>query len=614
MLDVLRLHHFLLLVASSILSLFPGTSYAQTIAVSTTAAWSSQIVAFWGAIIIAVRSSQREQVTNAISSLTSFFNITIRARKIEQGLVRGNWFLHSGWNNGHIKLDIAMIYWRTPQELRRLARRVALETEVFGDKLEILVLGHKVQESEEAHVHWLRSSRSPLVSGSRVRKTGEPAFPLSYADIVDAIATSYASTSGGKASTNINDVVQRLLTRIVLKGTRAALQGEIPRELNDQAGASWGFIFTGVDHSGESPFITLIRRTGQFGGDRDCTMKCATRMYTVVHLTVCCAIGLMGAASGRGLGVWLMAVKPTLASLGAGNIQGNEVLGSLMALDKSSLYVETADGSRVLAGDMMSPGMSVWQLAAVFTSPCVELVIICAGWLYGAMKVKKLAPTGVVGHGMLCLSTAVSLTLSVRAMVSIRRRLEGRLVGVWRSPHYDRATVGAKSTEISVDALTRSPIYGPSVLGFIATLLREPGQENAFVVECILRTPEAGHLLAQHVAQDVLQFKYSGDTIVSMRGVRGEVKVSGVYPWLQTCCSILFTFLCCCISIVYAYCGLPTWVKLVTEVVSAGSVCWFGTLERGGGGLHHNRDTYISFMIASMLVSSVWYVGVTDVG
>jgi hypothetical protein len=154
-------------------------------------------------------------------------------------------------------------------------------------------------------------------------------------------------------------------------------------------------------------------------------MKCTTRMYIMVHLMVSCAVGLMGAASGRGLAVWIMAIRPTLATLGAQNVNGCDVLKSLICLHGSILQYETGEGSQLLAGDVLSYRMPWWQLGTAFFIPFVELLIIGAGWLYGALRAERLRPSGVVGHGMLWLSVFVGLSLSLRAALAKTSKMHG---------------------------------------------------------------------------------------------------------------------------------------------------------------------------------------------
>ncbi|KLU91321.1 hypothetical protein MAPG_09842 [Magnaporthiopsis poae ATCC 64411] len=536
-----------------VLLLLTQRALAQSIAVSSTAAWSSQIVAFWGAILIAVRSSVRGQVTNAISSLWSSARAAARTRRIDSALGRGNWFVHSGWNNGRMRAEIAVVLWRTAEERRRLSRRLALLVEVFGDAWEVIVLGCRLEQGSddtEGRIEWIKSPRSPEMSSSRLKETRGPgAFPLGMDDLDQAAD---ALRSGDKVA--IETLVQALSRRCDLRGTRCTVHSEMP-PMESEANPSWSRIFTSVDLC-ESPFLGLSRWTGAFATSRGAAMKLATRMYFAVHVAVSCAIGLMAAAAGRGLAVWLLAVRPTLASLGCQGIQGNNYVGSLLALDKSSWYYETSDGSRRAAADMDSPPMP-----------------------------------------------------------ALRERLSGRLVGIWKTPYFVRLTVG-KSTEVSVDSILQSQTHGGTIIGLVATLARDgcaAGDDRLFIAKCALRLPETGHALARFLTEEVFQYGYEVDDIVTQGGPPVPVTVGGIYPWIQTGCCIVLTFMCCCVSIVYAYYGLPFWVKPVTEVVTAASATWFGTLERVGG-LAHSRDTYVCFMIATLITSSVWYVGVKDVG
>jgi hypothetical protein len=76
-----------------------------------------------------------------------------------------------------------------------------------------------------------------------------------------------------------------------------------------------------------------------------------------------------------------------------------------------------------------------------------------------------------------------------------------------------------------------------------------------------------------------------------------------VYPWIQSCFCIILTALCACASMVYAYCDVPAWVKPLVEVLLVLSASWFSVLDRTDG-LCHDRDAYVSFMIATLVSSS----------
>jgi len=54
---------------------------------------------------------------------------------------------------------------------------------------------------------------------------------------------------------------------------------------------------------------------------------------------------------------------------------------------------------------------------------------------------------------------------------------------------------------------------------------------------------------------------------------------------------------------VYAYCDVPAWVKPLVEVLLVLSASWFSVLDKTDG-LCHDRDAYVSFIIATLVSSS----------
>lgn len=143
-------------------------------------------------------------------------------------------------------------------------------------------------------------------------------------------------------------------------------------------------------------------------------------MFVIIHITVSVAVGLMGAASGRGLAVWLMGIRPVLLSLGSQDVGGSDALVTLLAMDKSSFIYQSETGSSHLAGQATRYDRSRLSIALMFLVPLVEVALITAGWVYGALQAQKLPSTGVVGHGMLWLSALVGLSLSVKALLGTR--------------------------------------------------------------------------------------------------------------------------------------------------------------------------------------------------
>jgi len=155
-----------------------------------------------------------------------------------------------------------------------------------------------------------------------------------------------------------------------------------------------------------------------------------------------------------------MGIRPALLSLGSQNVGGNDSLVTLLALDKSSFIYQSGAGSSHLAGQVMSYKKSYLSIALIFLITLVEVALITAGRLYGALQAEKLPPTGVVGHGMLWLSALVGLSLSVRALLGTRQRLSGRLLGHRQIANHIMLTVAVRNLEISVDRLIEQHAEG----------------------------------------------------------------------------------------------------------------------------------------------------------
>jgi hypothetical protein len=94
-------------------------------------------------------------------------------------------------------------------------------------------------------------------------------------------------------------------------------------------------------------------------------------MYMLVHLLITCAVGLMAAATGRGLAVWLMTVRPTISSMGVKDMDGDNAVQSLLCMDGCAYQYGTDDGSPSLAGDVLAHRLSWRQSALAFTIPAL---------------------------------------------------------------------------------------------------------------------------------------------------------------------------------------------------------------------------------------------------
>ena len=517
--------------------------------------------------------------------------------------------MHSGWENGRKRIDVVVIYWTSPADLRRVARSVSLYIEVFADQWEVLIVGRKMRTSAppiNGCARWIQSPRHESLNGARSQTSGASVFPLSIDTINQGISMLKAES--------LSDIVRFLYDHCSIDATRCAYKSELPTD--DGTHPSLALHYTSILVN-QTPFIshlTAIRQTG-FGVERVTSPKSAIAMFILVHITVSVAVGLMGAASGRGLAVWLMGIRPALLSLGSENIGGTEALMTLLALDKSSFNYMSGGGSVDLAGQVTGYGKPLLPFLIIFVIPLLEMALITAGWLYGALQARKLAPTGVVGNGMLWLSALVGLALSARAFSGIKQRLSGRLLGYKQTANHSMTTVAVRDLEISSDRILSSTTYSNSIVALAVSVLRTDDDDNmvTLTAESILARPEFNASIDEYIAKDILKYQYRGDAIISRGDPPKPVTPRNIYPWIQTSFCIALTMFCGCVTVVYAYCNLPKWVKPVTEVLLAISAMWFSTLERTGG-LPHNRDTYVCFMVATLILSSVWYVGVESLG
>lgn len=315
---------------------------AQFVAISSTAAWSSQIIAFWGAILIGVRSCVSGRVVNAVSSISCSIRVTRRAAEVSRALQDGDWVLHSGWKNGRLRTDVAIICWRSQKDLRALALRVAMQTESFADDWEVLIVGRELKGSSgrKSSAHWIKSPRCDDLSPCKVKATAENMFPLSADDIAEGLVMLKQTPK-----VHPDAIAQVLHLKRDTRASRCTAFAEMQREVAlTKPQPSFACHFTNVENA-ETPYLSLSHETGQLGSSRCAKMDCAFRMYVLVHIMVAAAVGLMGAAAGRGLAVWLMVIRPTLQTLGAEGVSGSDSILTLISIDQSIFQYETDAGS-----------------------------------------------------------------------------------------------------------------------------------------------------------------------------------------------------------------------------------------------------------------------------
>eukprot|EP00250_Pteridium_aquilinum_P007919 c17532_g1_i1 orf=60-1907(-) len=593
-------------------------AWAQNVAISSTAAWSSQIVAFWGAVGIGVRSSSGLQSSNGITSVAASMAAFWRALAAWSALGHGEWYLMSpGYNGGNTRLDIVLVCWSNPDQLWQACLKVAMLAEVVGrQRWLVLVVSRQLrpqQAAAAAGAYWTHSPRHPNFSLARFADPiGGIYSPFPDEDnLQEIIQRYYVSAAQGHNDTTMVNAVAKLLCEEALQDmrpTRGATYNEAPAEV--QEATTMGRHITYFQHEGvTTPYVSIEKLVGNFAASRQGVVRSAAILYCVVHTIVCVAVGLMGAASGRGLAVWLFTPRMVMSKLGAEAIAGDDTLLSLLGFHNVTYqYTSEAGNAISLPADAFLPCRTRSRpiLLALFLN-VVELVLICSGWLYGSLKVEKFAPRGVVGHGMLWLATLVATGLSLRTLYSVYQRVSARLIGIFDEPHYVRLVV-AKDCRIKFPAPTSN------FLGFASDILSKTEDDTTSMTAglSLMRHPTFCLELCQHAASHCLNYSYQGDTL-ACEGNK-KITTAGEYPWVQLCLCVCLTFSCSVFGAVYAYVDImPRWSKLTAEALLATSAIWFTTLARTSK-LEHSRSTEICHMVATMVASAVWYVGVKDVG
>ncbi|XP_024524819.1 uncharacterized protein LOC112344399 [Selaginella moellendorffii] len=602
---------FLTPILASLAAIVP-VARAQNVATSSTAAWSSQIVAFWGAVGIGVRASNAQRPSNPITSTIASLAILQRASAAASAIQSGNWYVFApGYNGGKTRIDVLLLSWRTPAQLQALCVKVSTLAEVLARQRWLILLVGRQKHGDDDHgaaVLWTSSPRCPEYSTVRYADTDGMYSPLP-GETIQALLEYTASCDANNIEFDTNGVTTLICNEILRRPTRSMSMNESSSDVQQDPGM--GRYITSYQLDGVvMPYVTIAKYVGDNTATRAALVGSAVWMYCIVHGMVSVAVGLMGAASGRGLAVWLFAPRMVMAKLGAEGIAGDDALLSLLGFDGVSCVV-TAHGANVasIATDKIiswEPSKRARMACLSIAFNIVELLLVVGGWLYGALKVEKLAPRGLVGHGMLWLATVVSTGLSLRTLVSVRERLKGRLIGIFAEVHHTRLAI-ARDHKISS---TPSSPY----LSLVSNILSRADHDVQSIEAALtlMRQPLFCSELQEHAAVEELGYAYQGDTLVKESGNK-VVTTASAFPWIRVALCVCITILCSAFGPVYAYMEMPRWSKIAAEVMLAGSATWFATLARTSR-LEPSHSTQICHMVATMVASAVWYVGVKDVG
>ncbi|KXN82347.1 hypothetical protein AN958_02663 [Leucoagaricus sp. SymC.cos] len=596
------------------LLLAPLQALAQTPIVSSTAAWSSQIVAFWGAVGLGARLSSPQKISNPFTALIAFSRCLRRTWKITDALKRNSWvFLSPGLVGGSVRMHVILISWNTPSQLFRLALRVALLAETVAvQEWAIVVVGRRLRSpklTEDGCGVTIATMcpRTAALSTVRVKPTGE-LIPRLREEIIEALTQ----------TPNFSfEAVSKLIANSSDYPTRVALQVEVSVAV--QHTTTLARHVTGWQFSeSASPYVHLGRITSQYGASRAIRVNTAVAMYCLVH---------MAAATGRGLAVWLFSVRVVIDQIGRSSFAGDDCLFTVLAFRGLEQNLEVSQRSIVVAGDAVLFQLQIRQALLVVVMNVVEIGVIVGGWVYGALHAQRFPPTGLVGHGMMWLAFSVSVLLSVRAFFGLKERISQRVIGIFEVMGDDTVSqrVVHQDCTLEIPTITKHSSTQYPILYLVSGILSETENDVEAILSSLrlMRSPTFAQKLEEFAVRECMEYEYDGDRLVSIRTARTKrdddekptwhQNKKWAYPFKSLAFCILLIVLSSMTSAAYAYASrIPSWVKMIVEILVSICGVYVATVDRTSA-LPHLQNFYMSFMVASTVVCAVWYVGVEGV-
>ncbi|KXN82180.1 hypothetical protein AN958_02989 [Leucoagaricus sp. SymC.cos] len=659
------------------LLLAPLQALAQTPIISSTAAWSSQIVAFWGAVGLGARLSSPQKISNPFTALVAFSRSLRRTWQITEALKRNSWmFLPPGLMGGSVRVHVILISWNTPSQLFRLALRVALLAETVAvQKWAIVVIGRrlrspKLTEDGRGVIVATMCPRTAALSTVRVKPTGE-LIPCFREEIIEALTQ----------TPNFSfEAVSKLIANSSDYPTRVALQVEVSVAVQHTTTLARHVTGWQLPESA-SPYVHLGRITSQYGASRAMRVNTAVAMYCLVHMAVSVAVGLMAAATGRGLAVWLFSVRVVIDQIGRSSFAGDDCLFTVLAFGGLEQNLEVSQRSIVVAGDAVLFQLQIRQALLVVVMNVVEIGVIVGGWVYGALHAQRFPPTGLVGHGMMWLAFSVSVLLSVRAFFGLKERISQRVIGIFEVMGDDTVSqlVVHQDCTLEIPTITKHSSTQYPILYLVSGILSETENDVEAILSSLrlMRSPTFAQKLEEFAVRECMEYEYDGDRLVSIRTARTKrdddekptwwkfwkqlkkstdhpktITADGrrwqrvrrwlkkstdappskasdteknpvqsrhqnkkwTYPFKSLAFCILLIVLSSMTSAAYAYASrIPSWVKMIVEILVSICGVYVATVDRTSA-LPHLQNFYMSFMVASTVVCAVWYVGVEGVG
>ncbi|KAJ7091039.1 hypothetical protein C8R44DRAFT_817652 [Mycena epipterygia] len=637
-----RLPRHILLLASQCHS-----ALAQSTVVSNTAAWSSQIIAFWGAVGLGARLSTSQKVSNPFTALFGLFRILNRAWTILSALQHGGFvYLSQGFVGGAVRVHVVVICWKNRSDLIRLALRIAMTAEaVARQNWAIVVVGRQLKGDEitQPLSIWTMCPRMAGYSTVRHKLSADLVPHIEDEDVLSLIRHPAFGI----------DPVAEVLANLHTPATRVALLTEVTSALQSTSTIARHVTGWQVPDT-SSPYIHIVKYTGSYATSRTLRVNSAFLMYILVHLAVAVAVGLMAAATGRGLAVWLFSTRVVISQIGGASFAGDDGLFTILAFADIQLNMETEEGNFLVAGDALLWSMRIREVVIVLLINVLEIAVIAGGWVYGALRAQRFPPTGLVGHGMVWLAFCVSIMLAARAMFGLKERVTARIIGIFEVPGQQSFRQHSLHTDctLHIPAVADMDNDKYAILSLASEILSSASNDTVALLSALrlLRSPSFATKVEEFAIEKCMAYVYKDDHLVSIKTapskearlkdlpnkkkLKKETAVQDSekqqqpvppsptsvpeqtrgwkYPWKSFTVCIVLVGLSACASTTYAYVTLPKWFKMCVEVLVGVCAVYVSTLDRTSP-LPHLQHSYMSFMIAATVVCSVWYVGVEGV-
>ncbi|KAF8197672.1 hypothetical protein K438DRAFT_1824492 [Mycena galopus ATCC 62051] len=636
-----KLPHHILLIASQCHS-----ALAQSTVVSNTAAWSSQIMVFWGAVGLGARLSAPQKISNPFTALFGLFRILTRTWTISSTLQHGgSVFLSQGLIGGAVRVHVVVICWKNKPDLIRLALRIAMTAEaVARQNWAIVVFGRQLKGDKitEPSSIWTMCPRMAAYSTVRHKLSAELVPHIEDEDVISLIRHPAFGI----------DPVANLLANLHTPATRVALVTEVISALQNTSTIA-RYVTGWQIPDTSSPYIHVVKYTGSYATTRTLKVTSAFLLYMLVHLAVAVAVGLMAAATGRGLAVWLFSTRVLIGQIGGASFTGDDCLFTILAFAGIQLNMETEENNFLVAGDTLFWPMRIRVVVIVLLLNVLEIAVIAGGWVYGALQAQRFPPSGLVGHGMVWLAFCVSIMLAARAMIGLKERVTARIIGIFEVPgqplFFQHSLHADCAFYIPAAADMKNDKY--AILNLASEILSSTSDDTVALLSALrlLRSPSFATKIEEFVIEKCMAYTYKDDHFVSIKTAPSKeaqrkdllkekrLKKKTVpqdsekqqqqpvpplvpeqtrgwkYPWRSFALCIVLVGLSACASTTYAYVPLPRWFKMCVEALVSICAVYVSTIDKASP-LPHLQHSYMSFMVAATVVCSVWYVGVEGVG